>query len=210
MRVSEKTLELNIGAEILYDLRNQFGGKVFLRGLTQTEESKKGVDFYAGLNNKSRMYAFQFKSPIATYSSEPPYKYRINRRQHANLLKLTKNRTMRVQYVFPFYSNYKTFKAAVPKLLDDTWFLDAIKVPLNVFCNNETKIVNCMPSIATINPDFPMLKNDKLFRNEFAEGGIPRDEFIEWYHNVFEEMRSLKSRKDPWLFRGLHICIIEN
>jgi hypothetical protein len=50
MKVSEKSLELNVGAELLASLRStpRFT-KAYLRGLTQREERQEGVDFFARL-----------------------------------------------------------------------------------------------------------------------------------------------------------------
>jgi len=51
LKVSEKSLELNVGAELLTLLRNYWGmPKAYLRGLTQREERQEGVDFFVQLN----------------------------------------------------------------------------------------------------------------------------------------------------------------
>ncbi len=48
MRVSEKSLELNLGAELLDLIRNQWGmPKAYLRGLTQKEEGREGINLFA-------------------------------------------------------------------------------------------------------------------------------------------------------------------
>jgi hypothetical protein len=47
MKVSEKSLELNLGAEVLGLLRGAWGmPKAYLRRLTQREEKQQGVDFF--------------------------------------------------------------------------------------------------------------------------------------------------------------------
>ena len=64
VKVSEKSLELNVGAELLDMLRGRLGmHKAFLRGLTQTEERQEGVDFFVELSPATRIFAFQFKAP---------------------------------------------------------------------------------------------------------------------------------------------------
>lgn len=51
MKVSEKSLELNVGAELLGLLRGPWGlSKAYLRGLTQEEENQEGVDFFVQLS----------------------------------------------------------------------------------------------------------------------------------------------------------------
>jgi len=76
MKVSEKSLELNIGAEILNILRTKMP-KAYLRGLTQAEENKEGPDFFAQLNANVRLFAFQFKAPHGEKESSP-YKHRAS------------------------------------------------------------------------------------------------------------------------------------
>jgi hypothetical protein len=64
MKVSETSLELNVGAELLGVLRNNLGmPKTYLRALTQREEKQQGVDFFVQLNPSTRIFAFQFKAP---------------------------------------------------------------------------------------------------------------------------------------------------
>jgi hypothetical protein len=64
MQVSEKTLELNVGAELLDQFRNGLGmTKAYLRGLTQREEKQEGVDFILRLGPQARFFAFQFIWP---------------------------------------------------------------------------------------------------------------------------------------------------
>lgn len=48
MEMSEKSLELNVGAEMLGLLRGPWGmPKGYLRGLTQREEKQERVDFFS-------------------------------------------------------------------------------------------------------------------------------------------------------------------
>ena len=85
MKVSEKSLELNVGAELLMQLRGPWGRrKAYLRGLTQREESQEGVDFFAELAPGTMLFAFQFKAPKGDREWEP-YRFTIQRRQHENL-----------------------------------------------------------------------------------------------------------------------------
>lgn len=68
MKVSEKSLELNVGAELLTLLRNTWGApKAYLRGLTQREEKQEGVDFFVHLDPATRIFAFQFKAPKCVF-----------------------------------------------------------------------------------------------------------------------------------------------
>ena len=59
MKVSEKSLELNVGAELLTRMRGPLNmPKAYLRGLTQREEHRTGVDFFARLPDGTRIFAF--------------------------------------------------------------------------------------------------------------------------------------------------------
>ena len=109
MKVSEKSLELNIGAELLALMRGSWGmPKAYLRGLTQKEEKQEGVDFFARLPSSARIFAFQFKAPKGTTESIP-YKYTLVREQHQPPYQLSQAAPSGVFYVFPFY-------VTIPKL----------------------------------------------------------------------------------------------
>ena len=64
-KVSEKSLELNIGSELLDLIRWRWRmPKAYLRGLTQqAEERREGVDFFTEMSPATRIFAFQFKAP---------------------------------------------------------------------------------------------------------------------------------------------------
>ncbi len=80
MKVSEKSLELNVGAELLALLRGPWKmPKAYLRGLTQREEHQEGVDFFAELVPETMIFAFQFKAPKGHREGEP-YRFTVQRR----------------------------------------------------------------------------------------------------------------------------------
>ena len=124
MRVSEKSLELNVGAEVLMLLRGPWGmRKAYLRGLTQREEHQEGVDFIAQLGPRTRIFAFQFKAPKGRREGEP-YRFTIQRRQHEKLSELAGGYTGNVFYVLPYYVSPDKLQDDVPNLLSDTWLLE--------------------------------------------------------------------------------------
>src|SRR6267154_586624 len=123
MKVSEKSLELNIGAELLALMRGSWGmPKAYLRGLTQKEEKQEGVDFFARLPSSARIFAFQFKAPKGTTESIP-YKYTLVREQHQPLYQLSQAAPSGVFYVFPFYVTIPKLQSHVPQLFQDTWLI---------------------------------------------------------------------------------------
>ena len=101
-KLSEKSLELNVGAELLDVLRWRWGmRKTYLRGLTQREEHQEGVDFFAELPLSTRIFAFQFKAPKGQWGDRMPYRFTIQRHQHDRLSALASGWPDGVFYVLP-------------------------------------------------------------------------------------------------------------
>ena len=155
MKISEKSLELNVGAELLNVLRGSWGmKKAYLRGLTQREERQEGVDFFAQLSPTARIFAFQFKAPKGQ-NDQIPYRFTLVGKQHEPLHALALQASLpAVFYGLPFYASHKKLQCHVPNLIQDTWLLPiAPMVPSQVFGTNKTKVVHCHPGIAVVNPD---------------------------------------------------------
>lgn len=155
MKVSEKSLELNVGAELLWELRHAWGmPKAYLRGLTQEEERREGVDFFVHLDPSTRIYAFQFKAPKGG-SDALPYRYTLVKYQHEELHRLAVPNPGCVFYVFPFYVTPAKLHADVPCLLRDTWLLDARPMaPSAIFGQKKTRTVFCHRGKAKVNPTY--------------------------------------------------------
>ena len=158
MKVSEKSLELNVGAELLDMLRWRLGmHTAYLRGLTQREESREGVDFFAELSPATRIFAFQFKAPKGQWGDILPYRFTIQRHQHTALSSLASNWPEAVHYVLPFYVRPAKLRYEVPHLLWDTWLLPvAATLGTDVFRRYESRTVRCTRGVASINPDFEL------------------------------------------------------
>lgn len=206
MKVSEKSLELNVGAELLAVLRGSWRmPKAYLRGLTQREENQEGVDFFVQLPPGTRIFAFQFKAPKGHREGEP-YKFTIRRRQHEKLSALAGSSAGSVFYVLPFYVRTTKLQDDVPNLLADTWLLpvETMRGP-SVFGTYRTRTMRCTRGIASINPDY------KLLRAINAEpgGGIPAEQFAKWYGQLHEQNDDYGGHKDPWLVRGLRVAIVQ-
>ncbi len=122
MKVNEKSLELNVGAELLAHFRGQMKKpKAYLQGLTQIEEWKDGADFFLNLPRNTRLFAFQFKAPKKRPDALP-YKFKLDREQHESLYRLSKPKG--VFYVLPFYCFFNKLIKEVPNLSKDTWLLN--------------------------------------------------------------------------------------
>ena len=209
MKVSEKSLELNVGAELLALLRGPWRmPKAYLRGLTQREESQEGVDFFAQLSRRTRIFAFQFKAPRGRREGEP-YQFTIQRRQHEILSRLVGRSMGNVFYVLPYYVRPAKLQGHVPNLLSDTWFLPVGSMRgTNLFDTYETRTMRCERGKAFINPDYELRGVEELEPGD----GIPARRFAEWYANLHgeaDEVMSGSRHKDPWLVRGMRVAIVQ-
>ena len=183
MKVSEKSLELNVGAEFPARLRGPLNmPKAYLRGLTQREEHRTGVDFFARLPDGTRILAFHFKAPRGP-SDDLPYTSTLGRDQHTSLHDLAVQDPSAVYYVFPFYVSTHKLVRDVPNLARDTWLLPAapLDVP-TVFASQRTKRVHCNRGTAVVNPNYPMKRLADLALS--WEDGIRPGRFAEWYRGL--------------------------
>ncbi len=210
MKVSEKSLELNVGAELLAWLRGPLNmPKAYLRGLTQREEHRTGVDFFARLPDGTRIFAFQFKAPRGP-SDDLPYTFTLGRDQHTSLHDLAVQESGAVYYVFPFYVSTHKLVRDVPNLARDTWLLPAapLDVP-TVFASQRTKRVHCNRGTAVVNPDYPMKSLAELALS--WEDGIRPGRFAEWYRELRRHASDLVDRPprmNPQVVRGLRVTIV--
>lgn len=124
--VSEKSLELNICAEMLSKIRSwRDCDKALWFGLTQKQERREGLD--ARIRNAdSFSLMLQFKAPWETSREDYLYKFSINERQHVALEQTALSFPRAVYYVFPLYSTWSKADYHAPDLLQDTWL-----VPIN-------------------------------------------------------------------------------
>ena len=210
MKVSEKSLELNVGAELLSTLRNGWGmPKAYLRGLTQREESQCGVDFFAQLNPATRLFAFQFKAPKGK-SDTLPYRYTLMREQHRLLYELAQKAPASVFYVLPFYVTEPKLWQAVPILLRDTWFLRIDRMnTAAVFGTARSRTMRCRPGLASVNPPY---LTERFVENQVPldseERGVPARVFARWYGHYRERASADRMRRNPWLARGLRVAVV--
>jgi hypothetical protein len=210
MKVSEKSLELNVGAELLGIMRGSWGmPKAYLRGLTQREEKQEGVDFFVQLSPTTRIFAFQFKAPKGRKEGAP-YKYTLVSEQHQLLHTLALSWPESVHYVLPFYVTHDKLRRDVPNLTQDTWLLPISQMPTpEVFGGQKTKIIRCESGAAFANPKY-RLQHIREIRIP-PEAGVPAEEFASWYARLRHARgeTSLTHKLSPWLVRGLRIAIVE-
>jgi hypothetical protein len=208
MKVSEKSLELNIGAEILNLMRTSWQmPKAYLRGLTQAEERQEGVDFFAQLSPNARIFAFQFKAAHGKNESTP-YKYTIVRYQHDPLFQLSQSSPRGVFYVFPYYVTFKKLQKDVPNLMLDTWFLNVRQMnPPQLFGNFKSRTIRCSNGKAVVNPEYGLERLRDMHVNR--EEAVPARTFADWHGDFRNRRMEAERRGNPWLVRGLRVAIVE-
>ena len=209
-KVSEKSLELNVGAELLDVMRRRWRmRKAYLRGLTQAEEHREGVDVFARMPSSTRVLAFQFKAPKGQWGDVTPYRFTIQRDQHDSLSHLASIWPTGVFYVLPFFVEPAKLQHEVPHLLRDTWLLRvADMLGMNVFGQYRTKTVYCEPGKAWVNPEYHLANAAEVELG--PDAGIPVRQFAEWYGDLrghSDVLRDRSRRKSPWLVRGLRVAI---
>ena len=130
--VSEKSLELNVCAELLQVIRTWPGceGALWL-GLTQQQERRTGLDELIDGVGPGVALMLQFKAPWRTSVVGSLYKFSINERQHGALEELADDYPDAVHYVFPFFSMWSKAKEYAPNLIRDTWLVPASSIPLS-------------------------------------------------------------------------------
>ena len=128
--VSEKSLELNICAELLQHVREWPGcDRALWLGLTQAQERRTGLDEL--IRNVGQGFAFmlQFKAPWTTSRVDNLYKFSINERQHQALEQLAVPYPDAVYYVFPLYTTWEKADRNAPDLSQDTWVVPVSSMP---------------------------------------------------------------------------------
>lgn len=137
-QVSEKSLELNVCAEMLQCLRKKPGHrKALWVGLTQREERQEGLDEKIR-NSPGVALMLQFKSPWATSYGNDLYQFSINKKQHEALERLQCPTS--VYYVFPLYRKWCKVDKYAPLLLNDTWLVPAACIPSSKLVRESTRI----------------------------------------------------------------------
>lgn len=209
MQVSEKSLELNIGAELLDLFRADWGmPKTYLRGLTQREERQEGVDFFAQLDPQTRLFAFQFKAPQADQEGEP-YRYKLVKRQHERLFELAKDAPGSVFYVFPFYVTTGKLQQDLPHLAQGTWLLDVHDAPTDeLFAGYQTRTISCVAHHATVNPRYGLKRLRRMPKQK--EAGIAVTRFARWYRGQRAGGSDSIARLSPSVSRGLRVAIVSS
>ena len=114
--IPEKTLELNVTAEILQAVRQRFPS-AFAFGPSLREEA------YLGYDVAVRVWVFQFKAPLADH---PPDTFTLNAKQQEALLHsaMPGQVPSRAYYALPPFRRFAELNRYAPNLLPTVHFLD--------------------------------------------------------------------------------------
>ncbi|MXX93738.1 MAG: hypothetical protein F4Y63_09890 [Chloroflexi bacterium] len=129
--ISEKTLELNICAEMLYRIRSwPHCDRALWHGMTQHQERHNGLDQLIRNTGIGSSLMLQFKSPWPTSRVDSLYRFTINERQHEALEDLARRYPRAVYYVLPLYTTWEKANNHSPDLIRDTWLMPVASIPL--------------------------------------------------------------------------------
>ncbi len=137
--VSEKSLELNVCAEMLQHIRAWPGcERALWLGLTQRQERRAGLDELIRNVGSGFALMLQFKAPWPSSDVDDLYKFSINERQHEALEQLADKCPEAVYYVFPLYSQWTKADRHAPDLTQDTWLVPLSSMPLTLLTSLST------------------------------------------------------------------------
>lgn len=178
LRVSEKTLELNICAEVLYVIRQIPGcSGAFWIGMKQQQEARLGLDELIHNIPAGMHLALQFKAPRSEPRNQIPYRFTINDRQNNNLLRLANNHPEAVYYIFPHYNTFSKMRTDSPQLLSDTWLLkvDDLRGLPHSSNRQGTHMVETYPPVTHVYSDLMGFKITRVvdFIEDFLRRGLP-------------------------------------
>ncbi len=129
--VSEKSLELNLCAELLQHIRAWPGcDRALWFGLTQAQERQEGIDARIRSAGPGVSIMLQFKAPWVTSRENSLYKFSVNEQQHEAMEDLAGKSASAVYYVFPLFSTWSKADQHAPSLASDTWLVPVSSIPL--------------------------------------------------------------------------------
>jgi hypothetical protein len=123
MRLSEKTIELNICAQINQNLQRQ----VLWFGLTQAQEAISGFDAATRLNG--RLILFQFKASNITMVRTGARRFFLEHHQLQALINRVRGYRRSVFYVFPLIGDTHELQRMGGDFYNNTWLLDVANLP---------------------------------------------------------------------------------
>jgi hypothetical protein len=175
MRLSEKTVELNICAQISQNIRQ----RIVWFGLTQIQEAKAGFD--AAFNLNGRVLLFQFKASNY-FLKNGQKRFLLEHQQLQNLINRVNGYRRSIFYLFPLIGNTLELHLNRGDFYNSSWVLDVSTLPnpfpppiTNTypqrFRKNGNHYADFNPPTITIHSDpinTELIKLSDLVENRFA------------------------------------------
>ena len=219
--VSEKSLELNVCAEMLQLIRTWPGCQRALGlGLTQRQERRTGLDELIRNVGPGSSLMLQFKAPWPSSDVDDLYKFSINERQHEALEQLADDYPEAVYYVFPLYSKWIKADRHAPDLVQDTWLVPVSSIPLTLLTSQSTPAsgrhrveLERMNSRITVTAYSPEVVGEAVNAQEYFNernggqsldarpSGVPSERLREWVNTWDEKSFAIR-------FRGLNTLYV--
>ena len=209
--ISEKTLELNVTAELLQVIRSWPGcAGAYWVGMKQDQETRNGLDELIR-NAPDFCLMLQFKSPWRDPVVDP-FRFEIKELQLNRLRLLSNLYPEAVYYVFPKYNRHAKIRATAPNLLHDTWFLRVADLD-SVGSSNTGKhrvdvygppvVISSEPTTVQAIPGASFIRFVDIARQNVAKGLQPRD-VMRW---AFRDKRQTGKKER---FRSLGIICVQD
>ena len=199
MRLSEKTLELNICAQI----NERTSRRHIWFGLTQKQEAKAGFDACARFNG--RLIIFQFKASNYTLSNGLRRFYGSHD-QMQNLINRCHGYFRSVFYVFPLVGNTLELHREGGDVVSSTWLMDVAilrnPLPLPTIRNsrnirkNHVHYIDVVPGQAIIHSE-PFQSELIKIQDYFSEGSNGSDGLNYLFQEDFESFYKFCKTLDP-------------
>jgi hypothetical protein len=219
--VSEKTLEINVAAEMLHMIRKWRGYEAaFWIGMKQHEEAKTGLDVSLSGLPERQFLGLQFKSPWGSRPDQNPYRYYVNELQQSNLMELARG-DKSVYYVFPNFNTLNRLRSTSPELMGNTYMVHVNQVGDLGSDRKRRHRVECYEPNGRVSVNSPVeiqrAPTAKVFLTELGEslqnvaakealGLISRSELRSW---LLEIVRAgAETRRVGQLLRGFAVLAL--
>lgn len=197
MRLSEKTIELNICAQ----LNALYHGKIIWFGLTQKQEARAGFDTCTKLGGRLLLFQFKASNKIVSHGR----KFYTTHRQLQNLIDRVKYYQRSVFYVFPLQGTTHELVLNGGDFISNSWLLDVATLP-NPFPQPYTRQGNVRQNgvhYIYINPPKAIIHSEPVNTHvirlsDFIAEGAPKADGIFHLFNdnidLFDEFRKVLGR----------------
>lgn len=177
LRASEKTLELNVGENILRNIRTHHNS-AFLQGITLRNEPRTGLDVSIDLTANISAVGLQFKKPKKSRNGIFEFQINNNRahdqhwKLYAGSLLSKFGLNIQVRYAFPVLFDLIDVATISPNFISKTYFVDPMNISYDILDKNPHTV-----EINT-NNDIMIVHSKEYKITKFTKGNAFIDEII--------------------------------